>query len=140
VKTRAVIDTNVLFAGYRSKSPTSPNIRLLERWQAGHFTWLYSRDTLGEYARKLIELGIDPPLVRSFLALLVVAGEETPIMIFHERHYPDDPDDIAFLLCAVNGRAGYLVSYDRHLTSLDGFYDFRICPPVEFLTCLERQG
>jgi hypothetical protein len=29
-------------------------------------------------------------------------------------HYPADADDIAFLLCAWNGLASHLVSYDIH--------------------------
>ena len=40
-----------------------------------------------------------------------------------------------FLLCAINGRASHLVSYDNHLRSLRSFYEneLRICEPLEFL-------
>ena len=41
-----------------------------------------------------------------------------------------------FLLCAVNGRASHLLSYDPHLLSLRPYYsaEMTICEPVEFLT------
>lgn len=40
-----------------------------------------------------------------------------------------------FLLCAINGGASHLVSYDDHLLSLRPFYEaeLAICEPVEFL-------
>jgi predicted nucleic acid-binding protein len=40
-----------------------------------------------------------------------------------------------FLLCAINGRASHLVSYDNHLRSLRSFYEreLQICEPLEFL-------
>jgi predicted nucleic acid-binding protein len=42
---------------------------------------------------------------------------------------------VMFLLCAINGRASHLVSYDNHLRSLRPFYEseLKICEPLEFL-------
>ena len=130
---RAVIDTNVVIAGLRATAPKSPNAELLERWQADRFVWLYSRDTLREYALKLLELDAPQPEIATFLARLMVAGESVHIAVFHERTYPEDPDDIAFILCAVNGGATHLVTYDSHLTALAGQFEFRICGPRELL-------
>ena len=117
----------------------SPNVDLLNRWRSGEFVWLWSRDTPAEYARKLIELGIPPATVQSFLARLIVAGEVVTIAVFHERPYPQDPDDIAFVLCAINGRASHLVTHDRRLTVLDGEYEFRICGTSDFLSDLSSR-
>jgi uncharacterized protein len=133
---RAVIDTNVVIAGHRTSSTKSPNAELLARWQTNGFLWLHSRDTLREYAAKLMELGVPQDEIKSFLARLILAGESVYIAVFHERNYPADPDDIAFILCAVNGAATHLVTYDSHLTTLAGRFEFRICSPRDFLSDL----
>jgi predicted nucleic acid-binding protein len=60
-------------------------------------------------------------------------GEHTSIQYFHLANYPSDSDDIAFVLCANNGYATHLISYDMHLLALQGFYSFKICKTVDFL-------
>ncbi|MEI9893188.1 MAG: hypothetical protein WDN28_04575 [Chthoniobacter sp.] len=96
---------------------------------------LYSLDTLAEYAEKLLSRGITPMDVEAFVRLLVLHAEIVPVAFFHFRHYPVDPDDVIFLLCAVNGQASHLVSYDKHLLSLRPYYagEITICEPLEFL-------
>ena len=135
---RAVLDTNVLIAAHRSTHSQSPNRELIERWQANEFTLLFSRDTLHEYAEKLLALGMERAAVIHSVALVSALGEAVEIEFFHLPHYPTDPDDIAFLLCAWNGLASHLMSYDRHLLGLSSAYEshFRICLPVELLTAL----
>ena len=135
---RAVLDTNVLIAARRSDNPHSPNRELIELWQANQFALLFSRDTLHEYAEKLLALSVDRTDVVDFLALISALGEAVEIEFFHLPHYPADADDIAFLLCAWNGLASHLVSYDRDLLDLSDTYVsyFRICPPLEFLAAL----
>ena len=135
---RAVLDSNVLIAAHRSTHLQSPNRELIERWQANEFTLLFSRDTLHEYAEKLLALGMKRAEALQFITLVSALGEAVEIEFFHLSDYPTDPDDIAFLLCAWNGLASHLVSYDRHLLDLSAVYEshFRICLPVELLTAL----
>ena len=135
---RAVLDSNVLVAAHRSADPDSPNRELIERWQANEFTLLFSRDTLHEYAEKLCALAVDRADAVAFIALISVLGEAVEIEFFHLPHYPADADDTAFLLCAWNGLASHLVSYDRDLLDLSAAYEshFRICPPVDLLVAL----
>ena len=132
---RAVLDTNVLLAARHGSHPMSPNAEILDRWQRREFTFLYSLDTLAEYAEKLLSHGVSATEVESFVLLLARHGELVPVVYFHFRHYPVDADDVMFLLCAINGRATHLVSYDPHLLSLQPFYsgECTICEPVEFL-------
>ena len=139
---RAVLDTNVVIAAHRSAHPTSPNRELIERWQADEFTVLFSRDTLHEYAEKLLELGAEKADVTQFIALVSALGESVEIEFFHLPRYPSDADDIAFLLCAWNGLASHLVSYDRHLLDLSAAYEshFRICLPVDLLSALRANA
>ncbi len=132
---RAVLDTNVVLAARRSSHPTSPNVEILERWQRREFAFLYSLDTLAEYSEKLLEHGIPADEVEAFIHSLARHGELVAVVFFHFRHYPVDADDVMFLLCAINGNASHLVSYDDHLVSLRPFYatEVTICEPVEFL-------
>jgi uncharacterized protein len=130
---RAVLDTNVILAAQRSNHPASPNTEILQRWRSGGFIFLYSRDTAIEYADKLIEHGVSEADIALFLKLLRVLGEHVEIEFFHLKHYPVDSDDIAFLLCALNGNASHLVTYDEHLAKLQPFYRVAICEPLAFL-------
>jgi len=132
---RAVLDTNVLLAAARSNHATSPTAEILDRWQSHEFELLVSLDTLSEYAEKLLSHGVSASEVEAFLTTLAVHAKLVTVAFFHFRHYPVDPDDVMFLLCAINGRATHLVSYDNHLRSLSSFYEseLKICEPLEFL-------
>jgi predicted nucleic acid-binding protein len=135
---RAVLDSNVLVAARRTTGTHSPNRELIERWQANAFTLLFSRDTLHEYAEKLLALSADRADAVAFIALISALGEAVEIEFFHLPQYPADADGIAFLLCAWNGLASHMVSYDRDLLDLSATYEshFLICPPLEFLAAL----
>jgi predicted nucleic acid-binding protein len=110
----------------RARPPASEG--LLKRYQ---FTLLISRDIAAEYAIKLRDCGIGEPIILAFLRQLALLAEIVEIKYFHFRHYPIDENDIAFLLCAMNGRATHLVSYDPHLLNLDIHY-----PEVDFMPSL----
>ncbi len=135
---RAVPDSNVIVAGQRSPHPASPNRELLERWRRSEFRLLFSLDTLHEYAEKLLELSADRADAVAFIALVSSLGEAVEIQFFHLPCYPADADDIAFLLCAWNGLASHLVSYDGDLLEVAAAYatHFRICLPLEFLAAV----
>jgi putative PIN family toxin of toxin-antitoxin system len=132
---RAVLDTNVLLAAARSAHKTSPTAEILDRWQRREFTVLVSLDTLSEYAEKLLAHGVPSHDVEAFITNLAIHAELVSVAFFHFRHYPVDPDDVMFLLCAINGHASHLVSYDKHLGALRSFCEseLKICEPIEFL-------
>jgi predicted nucleic acid-binding protein len=48
----------------------------------------------------------------------------------------EDPDDDRYVECAVEGRAEYVVSGDRHLLTLGSYRDFVIVSPRAFLAVL----
>ena len=91
-----------------------------------------------EYVRKLRELGIEPHVIRELLSDFAMLAELVTISSFHEPVYPSDPDDIAFLLCATNGSASHLVTYDSHFDRIRGRFEFCVCTPVGFLQELRR--
>jgi len=136
---RAVLDTNVVLAANRSINPLSPNRDILHHWSKGEFVWLVTDDIAGEYAEKLLDKGNDPSEVEAFLTGLFLLADRVEIRFFHFRHYPVDSDDTVFLLCAINGAATHLVSYDIHLLDVGLFYDeFATCRPTEFLVALRK--
>ena len=48
----------------------------------------------------------------------------------------DDPDDDKFIEAAVEGRAKYIISQDKHLLRIKEFEGIKIMKPEEFLTIL----
>lgn len=100
------------------------------------FVLLYSADTFLEYAEKLIDKALPEAVIKSFLRALLELGSEVSVEHYHLPAYPVDMDDVAFLLCAVNGQATHLVTYDRHLLDVSRYYPFKICGTTEFLADL----
>jgi hypothetical protein len=45
----------------------------------------------------------------------------------------DDPSDNKYLECAVEGKADYIISGDKHLTDLQFFRGIKIMDPAKFL-------
>lgn len=134
---RAVLDTNLVVAAYKSSSSQSPNREIIDKWLSGEFTWLISEDIAAEYAEKLLEKGKSSSNVEAFITELFLLAETVEIRFFHFRHYPVDSDDTVFLLCALNGAATHLISYDRHLLDVGLFYgEFITCKPQDFLITL----
>ena len=126
-------DTNVILASEKTTSPTSPNKEYIALWQKGYFDLLFSRDTLREYIKKLRAAGIERARIVQFVISIRELGKSVPIQLCHLPQYPLDTDDIAFVLCADNGKATHLLSYDSDLDPLKGTYSFKICQPLEFL-------
>src|SRR5574341_530626 len=130
---RTVPDTNVVFAAQRA-NVTSPNREYFERWKNEEFELLFSDDTLREYIEKLLERNVPKEIIMQLVAAILELGTSTAIQFFHLAQYPVDPDDIAFILCAENGDATHLISYDPHLLDLNGFYQFKIFKTLDFLS------
>ena len=130
---RAVLDTNVVVAAHRSTAPGSPNREVLSRWKSGEFVLLHSDDVLLEYIGKLVEHGVDRATIRQLIRSVLHAGERVAIRFFHLRRYPADVDDIVILLCAINGSATHLVTYDAGFEPFSGEFGFAVCEPLEFL-------
>lgn len=135
---RTVPDTNVIIAA-QNASATSPNREYFDRWERDEFAVLYCDDILREYIKKLFEKNVPRALILEFIAELLELGERVELEFFHCPRYPSDEDDIPFLLCAVNGNATHLISYDPHLQTLNGYYPFKVCKTLEFLFDLRAE-
>lgn len=130
---RVVPDTNILLAAENSKNSSSPNKELLNRWLHDEFTFLYSDDTVSEYVAKLQQYHVPEARIKQLLRFILTFGEPVAIAFYHPPNYPSDPDDIAFVLCAENGQATHIITYDAHLLDIDHLYSFNICKPIDFL-------
>ena len=135
---RTVADTNIIISS-QFPSPNSPNKEFIDRLKNKEFTLLHSKDILREYIKKLLHHKIPLEDVKSLYRALREIGESVEIKAFHFPKYPDDLDDIPFLLCAGNGNATHIISYDSDLKSLNGYYDFKICETLEFLFELRKE-
>jgi hypothetical protein len=51
-----------------------------------------------------------------------------------------DPDDNKYLVAALEGRADFVVSGDRHLLDLGEYEGVRIITPRAFLTMLQQEN
>ncbi len=130
---KVVPDTNIFIASEKHPSSTSPNKEFFERWRQEEFMVLYSEDTLLEYIQTMRTHKIPEPTIKKLIHALFELGQEVQIAFYHLPQYPIDPDDIAFLLCAENGQATHIISYDRHLKDIESWYAFKVCGTLEFL-------
>ena len=129
---RVVLDTNVFISSLKG-SRSSPSLEIIMLWKERQLLLLYSTDMLSEYVEKLSEHGMAKEKIIEFVHDVYGLGENINIQYYHLEKYPNDQDDVAFILCAENGGADYVVSYDNHLLVLNGEYHFKICPPLDFL-------
>lgn len=130
---RTVPDTNIVIAAFRGPGKSGPNKEYLELWLAGIHDLLYSDDTLLEYVEKLLAHNIPKTTIIKFLDAIEKLGIYIHVAFFYLPVYPPDPDDIAFVLCAHNGNATHLVTYDKDLLDIKYRYGFKICRPIVFL-------
>jgi putative PIN family toxin of toxin-antitoxin system len=83
--------------------------------------------------RKFIPL-TDDEIDRWILALELIADMVTPSR--EVRAIPEDPDDDHLLAAALEGRAAFLVTGDRHVLALGEYEGVRMVTPAEFLSIL----
>ena len=136
-----VIDTNV-FVSTVISSRSAP-AQLLSYWQSGLFDLISCQkaiDELDEVLRRphLVEkYSIDNYKRETFLGIIrerviFVEGDSLKNIV------RDDPKDDMFVACAVEGRAKYIISGDKHLRTMRRYGFIRIIEPAYFLNILDR--
>ncbi len=136
---KVVPDTNVVIASERSSSESSPNKEFFKRWENDEFEILYSDDTLLEYVEKMRDKNIPERIIKKLIRTILELAQYVRIIFYHLPLYPSDRDDIAFLLCADNGNATHIVSYDPHLKEIGCMYSFKVCETLKFLFELREE-
>ena len=137
---RAVLDANVYASAL--VRPDGPPGRILQRLLADRaFEVVLSASIVVELRRcldypklrKYIPL-TDDEIDRWILALELIADTVTPSR--EVQAVPDDPDDDHLLAAALEGRAAFLVTGDRHVLAPGEYEGVRIVTPAEFLKIL----
>lgn len=127
---RVVLDTNVLVSGLAY--PGSVPGRIVSTWRDGGLDVVLSRDILDELTRvlpRLERIHMTPAEIRDLVdSLMFIADVVEPDGV------PDaklrDPADQAVLLTLVASKADYLITGDRDLLALAGWYS--IVTPADF--------
>lgn len=140
---RAVLDANVLAsARIRPQGPPGQILGRLVRDSA--FELVASRDIFAELRRCLSYPRLrqridatDEELDLWVISLAMIADVVIPSAL--TDRLVSDPDDEEYLAAALEGRASYVVSGDRHLLDLDEYHGVRIVTPRIFLVVLDSQ-
>ena len=135
---RAVLDTNVFVSVFLLFGRLNRLSRFLYEKK---FVGLLSQEIFEEYARVALRPLYDlaPGEIKTILYQVQERAEWVDVHS-HFHVISEDPSDDKFLACAVDGRADYIVTGDRHLLHLEAFRGIRILPPAESLKALERKS
>lgn len=127
---RIVADTNLIIGAGSTwvmpqppaPDPAKPLQRAVHRIAESH-TGLLCDEIKAEYAAKLIDRNHPPERIERYMAYLVGAFEHVIVVSTSCHNPPSDPDDVIFVLCALDGRADYLFSADHAVLAVRGSYD-----------------
>jgi putative PIN family toxin of toxin-antitoxin system len=140
---RVVLDANI-YVSSLINTQGNPK-RIMGRWEQNRFDVLVSAsivDEIGSVLRcpRIIKRhGQDEETIQRFLELLPVQAmvvEPTAVL----NVIQEDPSDNRYLECAIEGKAQYIISGDRHLLELGEYKGIVILPPAAFVTLLESGG
>jgi putative PIN family toxin of toxin-antitoxin system len=136
-KIGAVLDTSVIIAGHRSLRGASNEILRLWR-EKQSFQIVVSDSILIEWTRVLFEQNVPERTIEDFSVILQRQALLTSNSYIVYR-IQTDPSDNMFLAAALEGRADYVVSLDRHLLELKHYHRIQIVRPNRFLEVLRAK-
>jgi uncharacterized protein len=130
---KIVLDTNVLILALIKQG--KPRILLTKVIRSNH-KLIVSEDILIELARvcnyKVIRKYVNQRDITEFLRIIASISKIVE-RVSDFRVIKEDPDDDIILQTAYDGRAGYIVSGDRHLLALRRYRGVRILSVEEML-------
>ena len=116
---------------------------VMELWVDGKFELIVSGEILAELHRVLHKPSIKKHFnpteeeIEEFLEVIRERAVMTPNLYRTDR-IKDDPTDNKFLEAAVEGKADFIVSGDRHLKEVKRFMDINIVDVNTFLENLKK--
>ena len=129
---RVVLDTNIFISAILFSGEIN---RLVPLWQNKRILLLVSSEVLMEYIAvlsypkfRLAREEVNHIIKEEFLSFAVTVTVKTKVDLVRE-----DPSDNKFLTLAIDGKADYIISGDRHLLELRKIRTISIVPPKEFL-------
>lgn len=138
MRTRTVLDVNIFASALmKAEGPLGQALRLCV--SGGKYELVLSQAILEELQRVLFYPKIRSRIARSDKELF--AWIDALSLISHfvvPRHayaplVQEDPDDDRYLIAALESRAKYLVSGDKHLLKIGSLEDIRILTASDFL-------
>ena len=124
---RIVLDTNVFIAAYFNRR--SASARILDLC-SDEYELVISTRLLREVESILRNIRAERGFLDKVRGIFMGALRVRPTKrLFAIK---EDPDDNKFLECALEGKADYLITSDRHLLKLGNFAQTRICKPTQF--------
>ena len=132
---RAVLDTNVFLSGIHWAGASS---KVLSAWFLNKFTLVSSMEINRELFTQLrdFKIRMETEEIHYWESLvpkkseLVVPNKKIEIV-------KDDPDDNKFIETALEGKAEYIVTQDKHLLKIKEFKGIKIITPEEFIKLFE---
>ena len=127
---RIVLDTNFLVSA--TQWDYSVSHKLLERMIRDNVDMFVSKEIIEEFAEVLKRDFLyseeeSKILIELILQFLLLVSPSNKVDIIKE-----DPDDNKIIECALESRAGYIISYDKHLLKLKDYSGIKILTPEEF--------
>lgn len=137
---KVVLDTNQFISGLIQ--PKGPSAQLFHAWRKSFYILITCREIIREF-----EQAIQYPHIIKKYKLPKKEIESTINLIQNEsvvlHDIPDinvikeDPDDNMVLACALEAKAQYIVSGDKHLLDLGKYQDTKIITARDFLKILD---
>jgi putative PIN family toxin of toxin-antitoxin system len=132
---RIVVDTNVLISATLAKA--GPSRRIVDAARTRRFVLVTSQVLIQEYEGVIVRrriAGKYKEVAERRLALMDFVRSNAAIT--PGQRLPDvtlrDPEDIAVLSCAIEGKTNYIISGDLDLVELGAFRGIPILSPAEF--------
>lgn len=139
---KAVIDTNILISGLFAASGTIAD--LMELWISRKFDLVTSPEILDELYRVLhkptIQKHFSPSEdeIAEYLEDIKEGAIITP-NLYQTNKIKKDPSDNKFLACAIETKADFIVSGDKHLKEVKHFYGIGIVDAKSFVEMIRRK-
>lgn len=143
-KLRAVKDSNLFISGLFGKKDAI-STQLQDLWINHEFELATSIDIMKEVSRVLqypkIKKGFHPKdeTIKRFFRLVFRKSIITKD-IYKTDKITNDPADNKFLACALESKADFIISGDKHLRNLKQFQGIKILDAKTFLSLLKERG
>jgi putative PIN family toxin of toxin-antitoxin system len=139
-KLRAVLDTNVLIAAFRSR--TGASFEIFRRLRLDEWTAVLSNHLTSEYEeilkRDAATLSLSLVDIDGLLNAICARGEEWPLTRNWEPILPDPDDEPIVQLAHESGALVIITHNTRHLQPAVAL-GIQVLKPLEFLFILEQQ-
>ena len=132
---RAVLDTNVFLSGIHWAGASS---KVLNAWFLNKFILISSMEINKELFTQFrdFKIRMETEEIHYWESLVPEKSE----LVAPNRKIDivkDDPDDNKFIEAALEGKADYIVTQDRHLLKIKEFKKIKIIAPEEFIKLLK---